>query len=189
MMDEVDEKHKEAVEHNGSSPLLVHCRSLLPLFILFHFILFYFIYHIFVYSAGIGRTGTYVVVHSVSKMLKEKRIDNIDGLNLQPILSKMRDQVHNFFSFIFFSWQLSLIRLIFLKKSSIFLFFLYFYSFILCFVGFTFFNFLVFLFDFFLTFLILFCVLFVCLTWIPSGQGSFSKRRNISSATKPFIRN
>eukprot|EP01125_Pyxidicula_operculata_P004207 TRINITY_DN161_c0_g1_i2.p1 TRINITY_DN161_c0_g1~~TRINITY_DN161_c0_g1_i2.p1 ORF type:complete len:255 (+),score=28.81 TRINITY_DN161_c0_g1_i2:395-1159(+) len=43
-------------------------------------------------SAGIGRTGSYVVIDSVIKKLKEEGEDDTESLKLQPILSKMRQQ-------------------------------------------------------------------------------------------------
>jgi protein tyrosine phosphatase len=68
MMDDVEKEHLEVLKTGSPSPLLVHC------------------------SAGIGRTGTYIVVHSVSQKLREEGIDSMEDLSLQPILSRMRDQ-------------------------------------------------------------------------------------------------
>jgi len=55
-------------ESQTKSPLLVHC------------------------SAGIGRTGTFVLIDTVIKKYREDGVHSIETLDLQPILSNMRDQ-------------------------------------------------------------------------------------------------
>jgi len=55
--------------NNNTTPLLIHC------------------------SAGIGRTGTYVVIDTVIKKLREDNCPrDVENLDLQPILSNMRNQ-------------------------------------------------------------------------------------------------
>jgi protein tyrosine phosphatase len=70
MIDDIDTKVAEIPPDNSKprSPLLVHC------------------------SAGIGRTGTFVLIDTVIKKIKEDGGTGLDSLDLQPILSTMRDQ-------------------------------------------------------------------------------------------------
>jgi len=69
MMDDINRTSQlKSQETQIKSPLLVHC------------------------SAGIGRTGTFVVIDTVIKKFKEEGVRNLDALDLQPILSCMRDQ-------------------------------------------------------------------------------------------------
>jgi protein tyrosine phosphatase len=64
LMDDVNQHH----DNPDKSPLVVHC------------------------SAGIGRTGTYVIIDTIIKKYREEEGLSIDSLDLQPILSNMRDQ-------------------------------------------------------------------------------------------------
>jgi len=68
MIDDINAKADEIQDISSNSPLLVHC------------------------SAGIGRTGTFVLIDTVIKKIKEEGGNGIDSLDLKPILSSMRDQ-------------------------------------------------------------------------------------------------
>jgi len=70
MMDEINDinSNTQDEETKMNSPLLVHC------------------------SAGIGRTGTYILIDTVIKKFKEDGVNNTESLDLMPILSNMRDQ-------------------------------------------------------------------------------------------------
>uniref|UniRef100_A0A6B2L7Q4 Protein-tyrosine-phosphatase n=1 Tax=Arcella intermedia TaxID=1963864 RepID=A0A6B2L7Q4_9EUKA len=68
MMEDVNTTFQKLVQDGPSFPLLVHC------------------------SAGIGRTGSYVVIDSVIKKFKEENTTEVDELDLQPIVSTMRNQ-------------------------------------------------------------------------------------------------
>lgn len=83
-MDTVDDIHLDNLRRYGPHPLVVHCRCVYFL----QFMLFSSI------SAGIGRTGSYIVIDSVCKKLREERASSEHDYSLQAIVSAMRDQVY-----------------------------------------------------------------------------------------------
>jgi len=70
MIDDINQTAQklQSSESQNKPPLLVHC------------------------SAGIGRTGTFVLIDTVIKKYREEGVNSIESLDLQPILSTMRDQ-------------------------------------------------------------------------------------------------
>jgi protein tyrosine phosphatase len=66
MMSEIEAERSD--KQKTKTPMVVHC------------------------SAGIGRTGTFIVIHTVLSKMRQERKYSLETLNLQPLVSTIRDQ-------------------------------------------------------------------------------------------------
>jgi protein tyrosine phosphatase len=80
----LDMMNDMAIAHgnNDGAPILVHCRC----------VNYFYNNSAEKDSAGIGRTGTFILIHSTLSKMKLDQQFRLDTLNLQPLVSKLREQ-------------------------------------------------------------------------------------------------